>query len=263
MTNQDIPAHLPPLRHDYARHLGLFEPFHWLGKGVQDTFRKPLSSLFFGLMVFCVSILIVGGLIRFGVDYILLPALSGFMVVGPAIAVGLYEKSRRLEAGEPISLFRMIFVKSKSPGQILFIGVILMLLMVLWLRAAFLLYALFFGMVPFSGFDHLVGSVLMTPRGWALLAVGSAVGGLFASFAFAISAFSIPMLLNEKKDAFTAMGTSMVVAWNNKEVAVVWGAIIVALFAFCLVTALTGLILVYPILGHGTWHAYRALADET
>jgi uncharacterized membrane protein len=90
-----------------------------------------------------------------------------------------------------------------------------------------------------------------------LLLVGIAVGALFAAFSFAISAFSIPMLLDERVDALTAMGTSMALVWNNLPVMLTWGAVVLALFLLCLATGLVGLIVVFPMLGHGTWHAYR------
>ncbi len=103
------------------------------------------------------------------------------------------------------------------------------------------------------------GPLVTTPVGWAMLIVGGAIGGLFAAFAFAISAVSIPMLLNERVDALTAMGVSMALVWNNLPVMLTWAAIILALFLFSLATGLIGLIIVFPVLGHGTWHAYRAL----
>ena len=252
----------PPLRPDFHRDLPLSAPLSWLAAGVRDTFRYPASSLVYGLAVFAVSLVTVGGLFQLGYDYILLPALSGFMVMGPAIAVGLYQKCRILAEGRVPKLTEMIFVTAKSSGQILFVGVILMLVMMLWLRAAFLLYALFFGMIPFAGFDHVLVTVFTTPYGWGLLVVGSVVGGLFAAFSFAISAFSIPMIMNEHKDTLTAMGVSVAIAWSNKSLAIVWGTIVVALFTFSLLTALVGLIIVFPILGHGTWHAYLAMRGE-
>jgi uncharacterized membrane protein len=92
-----------------------------------------------------------------------------------------------------------------------------------------------------------------------MLLIGSAVGGLFAAFSFAISAVSIPMLLNERVDALTAMGTSTALVWNNLPVMLTWATIVVGLFLISLATALVGLIIVFPILGHGTWHAYRAM----
>ena len=146
-----------------------------------------------------------------------------------------------------------------SGGQLWFTGVLLCLLMLLWMRAAVILYALFFGLLPFPGLDQVMAILFTTPNGWALLVVGSIVGALFAAFSFAISVFAVPMLLDERTDALTAMGTSMALVWNNLPVMLAWGAIVLALFLLSLATGLLGLIVVFPLLGHGTWHAYRAI----
>jgi len=256
-----LPAVTAPLPRavDWRRHLPATTAFGWLADGWLDFIRHPLPSLAYGLGVFLISAAIVYGLVAFGLDYILFPAIAAFMVVGSFIAIGLYEKSRRLAAGEPVSFARMIFVKPKSNGQVLFTGVLLCLLALLWMRAAVIIYALFFGLLPFPGLDHIAAMLVTTPVGWAMLIVGGAIGGLFAAFAFAISAVSIPMLLNERVDALTAMGVSMALVWNNLPVMLTWAAIILALFLFSLATGLLGLIIVFPVLGHGTWHAYRAL----
>lgn len=261
LTMTTIPAVLPPLpqKQLWTRNLPATTAFRWLANGWRDVMVRPAASLSYGLMVFLVSIGIVGGLFAFGLDYILFPALAGFMVVGPLLAAGLYEKSRRISTGEPVSLWHMIVVKPKSGGQILFTGVLLCLLMLLWMRAAVIIYALFFGLRPFPGLDHIVPMLFTTPVGWAMLVVGSIVGALFAAFSFAISAFSIPMLLGERVDALTAMGTSVALVWNNLPVMLLWGAIVLALFLLSLATGLVGLIVVFPVLGHGTWHAYKEI----
>ena len=257
-----IPAVVPPLPtpNRWHRPLTVNDPRSWLAKGWSDFAAAPGPSLGYGLLIFITSAVIVTGLFRFGLDYILFPAFAGFMVVGPILAIGLYEKSRRIEAGLPPSFLRMILVKPASAGQVLFAGVLLCLLMIAWMRAAVIIYALFFGLTPFPGLDELAPMLFTTPTGWAMLAVGSLVGGLFAAFSFAISVFSIPMLLDERTDALTAMGTSMALVWNNLPVMLIWGAILLALFLFSLATGLAGLIIVFPVIGHGTWHAYRAVS---
>jgi uncharacterized membrane protein len=92
-----------------------------------------------------------------------------------------------------------------------------------------------------------------------MLAVGSVVGALFAGFAFAISAFSVPMMLEQRIDALTAMGSSMALVCKNLPVMLTWGTIVLGLFLLSLATGLVGLIIVFPLLGHGTWHAYRTM----
>lgn len=256
-----LPAVRPPLPREktWRRDLAPAAAFAWLRAGWRDLAVRPAASLGYGLAVFLVSAGTVAGMFAFGWDHILFPALAGFMVVGPVFAVGLYEKSRRLAAGEPVALARMIFVKPASHGQLFFAGALLCLLMLLWMRMAVILYALFFGLRPFPGLEHVAPMLFGTPAGWAMLLVGSAVGGLFAAFSFAISVFSIPMLLDERTDALTAMGSSMALVWNNLPVMLAWGALVLALFLLSLVTGLAGLIVVFPLLGHGTWHAYRAV----
>jgi len=244
------------------RHLPFSFGFKWLRAGWHDLIIHPGQSLAYGFGVFLVSLLVVMLLAQLDLDYILFPALAGFMIVAPILAVGLYEKSRTLESGERITLRRMFRAKPKAGAQIYFAGVMLCLLMLLWMRAAVLLYALFFGVRPFPGLDHILGLLVTQPLGWSMLIVGTAIGSLFASFAFAISIFSIPMLLDRPTDAMTAMGTSMALVWNNFIPMVVWGTIVVVLFAICVLTALTGLIVIFPLLGHATWHAYRMVAQS-
>jgi uncharacterized membrane protein len=195
-----------PLNHRRRRGLPASAAFGWLAAGWRDFLAAPLPSLAYGLAVFVLSVAVVGTLFTLGLDYILFPALAGFMVVGPLVAIGLYQKSRDLAAGRTPSLSRMVFVKAASGPQ-----------------------------------------------------VGVVVGGLFAAFAFAVSTFAVPMLLAERTDAFTAMGTSISLTWNNLGVMLAWGAIVAVLTAFSIATGLIGLIVVFPVLGHGTWHSYTAI----
>ena len=256
-----IPAVVPPVRPPSAlkRHYPPSMAMRWLSAGWRDLAADPGPSLLYGVGVFIVSAAIVVGLFAFGWDYILFPAFAGFMVVGPIVAIGLYEKSRCLAAGQPVNFGSMVVVRGASGGQLWFTGVLLCLLMLLWMRAAVIVYALFFGLLPFPGLNHVAAVLFTTPSGWALLIVGSVVGALFAAFSFAISVFSVPRLLDEKVDALTAMGNSMSLVWNNLPVVLAWGLIVLVLFLFSLATGLLGLIVVFPLLGHGTWHAYRAI----
>ncbi|SFD96688.1 Uncharacterized membrane protein [Sulfitobacter brevis] len=259
-----IPRIVPPLplENRRARELPWHTAFDWLRAGWSDLWHNPLPSLLYGFGVFVVSALIVWALFRFDYGYVLLPALAGFMVIGPLIANGLFEKSRRLETDTAIGYIAMIFVKPRSGYQALFMGVLLLCLFLLWMRAAVLIWALFFGIVPFPGTDQILQMLFLTPTGWAVLFVGSAVGALFAAFSFAISVFAVPMLLTERTDAMSALGNSMAMVWNNLPVMLVWGAIVLVLFILSMLTGFLGLILIFPLLGHATWHAYRAIRGD-
>lgn len=260
-----LPPVSPPLSRvqRWKRDVSAKSALAWLEAGWRDFNAYPGQSLAYGVLVFLVSAVIVFGLFRFEADYILLPALAGFMVVGPLLALGLYEKSRRLEAGERPTLNSMIFVRPASGGQVLFTGALLCLLMLTWLRSAVIVYALFFGVRPFPGFQDIAQILFTTGIGWLILIVGTVVGAIFAAFSFAISAFSLPMLLAERVDAFTAMGSSMALVWNNLGAALAWGAIVLTLMLVSLATGLLGLIVLFPIVGHGAWHAYRAMSAST
>ena len=259
MTTTGTSETIIPLGARRRRNLPSSAVWGWLGAGWRDLWRTPGPSLAYGLAVFAVSVAIIWGLFWLELDYILFPALAGFLVVGPFVAIGLYEKSRALEAGARVSLARMIFVKAASGAQVWFTGAILGLLMLVWMRAAVIIYALFFGLRPFPGLSHVAEMLFTTPYGWAMLATGTLAGGLFAAFSFAVSSFSIPMLLDEQTDAFTAMGTSISLVWNNLRVMLAWGSLVLALFLFSLATGLLGLIVVFPLLGHAAWHSYRAI----
>lgn len=249
----------PTLADRRRRRLPMSAAFGWLAAGWRDLWRVPFPSLVYGFLVFVISAGVIGGLFWLRMDYILFPALAGFMVVGPLLAVGLYQKSRDLEAGRPVSLRRMLFVKAASGGQIWFAGALLCLLMLLWMRAATIIYALFFGLRPFPGLEDVTAMLTGTPIGLAMLAVGGVIGGLFAAFSFAISCFGIPRLLDEDVDAFTAMGSSISMVSHNLPVMLTWGFIVLFLFLVAAATGLVGLIIIFPLLGHATWHSYKAI----
>ena len=256
-----LPKIVPPLPrpNPKARDLPTRTALEWLKAGWRDLKANPVPSLLYGLGLFVLSIVVVWVMFLYEVDYILFPALSGFMVLGPIIATGLYEKSRRLEEGRHTGFWSMVVVRPAAGYQTFFLGLILLLLFMLWQRAAVLLYALHMGVRPFPGLDEQVPMIFTTWIGWSLLITGTFVGGLFAAFSFAVSVFAMPMMLEEKTDALTAMGISLTLVWNNLRVMLAWGAIVVGLWAVCVLTVFAGLIVIFPLLGHATWHAYRAI----
>jgi len=131
-----------------------------------------------------------------------------------------------------------------------------MMLALMWIRSATLLFAVFFGLRPFSSFVDTLGTLFSTSEGILLFLVGSAVGGLFAAFGFAISVFSFPMLVDRDIDGFSAMGLSFNATTQNFRLMVTWAVVVTALVTFCILTGLLAAIPLFPILGYATWHAY-------
>ena len=259
--HEGLPKVVPPLPRDkpHARQLPRRTAFEWLGAGWRDLWTNPVPSLLYGLVIFALSLFLIVGMFYAEFDHFLFPALAGFVVIAPIFANGLYLKSSRIEEGMKTGFWQMIFARPKARYQGVFLGVVLLMLFTLWIRAAVLIYALFFGVKPFPGTQDLLPMLLFTPTGWTILLVGSVVGALFAAFAFAISVFSVPMLLSEDVDALSAMGISMAMVWNNLPVMLTWGAIVLVLFILSVLTAFVGLIVIFPLLGHATWRAYHAI----
>jgi len=275
-TTQDCPTQdwptpdvdsAPVRAEDYARDLPLSAPLQWLALGVRDCFTGPATSLAYGCAVMLLCWGFIAALVWMGFSYLMFPVIAGFMVVGPVVATGLYAKSRYLASRSDHSAARMhlldmIRVRPKSPGPLLAIGVMQMLVMTFWLRAAVMLYALFFGLSAIGGPTEIAKTLLFTDTGRGLLITGSLVGSLFAAFSFGISVFSIPMLLAERKDTLTAMALSIVMAWMNRQVVMLWGLIVLTLSGIGAATGFLGMILVFPILGHASWHAYVDIRGE-
>ncbi|RDE08099.1 DUF2189 domain-containing protein [Pelagibacterium lacus] len=251
-------THSPELQRNYPPS----RVFSWLKAGWHDVYTDPWPSLLYGLMVSFISALLIYCLFEFNIDYILLPTLSGFLIMAPLLAMGLYQKSAKLARNEPVTLADLMGVKAASGGQVFFVGLMLSLLALVWIRAAVIVYALFYGYRAFPGIAESIPLIFGTPLGLAMLFTGVCVGGLFAAFGFAVSAFSVPMLLDRRTDALTAMGTSMALVWNNFPVMLAWGAVVLALVIVSIATALIGFIVIFPLLGHATWHAYRDMIGD-
>lgn len=258
---EPLPAVRPPQRpaSTLARNLPARTAVHWLAAGWADFRAAPAQSLAYGGFLVALSYAVLFGLSASGLLYLALPAISGFLIVGPFLAIGLYALAHRRMQDEATTLRQMLLVRPAAGRQMAFAGLMLGLLVLFWLRAADLLYALFFGFAPLPGAGDALSNVFTTPVGWGLLLTGSAVGGLFAAFAFSLSLFAVPMLLVERRDALTALGLSFAMTTRNLRPCLAWGGIVAAGMALSAVTGLLGLIIVFPVLGYGSWHAWRAI----
>ena len=237
------------------------DPLRWLASGWNDMRRAPALSLGYGAAFVIVGLLGTAGLWLIGWEAMVPVAAAGFALLGPILALGLYEISRRLELGLPIRLRDVALVRTAAPAQLGFMAFLLIFIYLVWLRAATLLFALF-AYDNFMPLNDMVAFVLTTPEGLAMLVVGTLIGGLLALITFVISALSIPILMQKDVDAMTAMSASVEVMMDAPGPMLLWGWLIGILTLFGFATMFVGLIVIFPLIGHATWHAYRSIIGD-
>ena len=237
--------------------LPLDAPIDGLRRGADDLRACGAASLFYGLCFAATGLILLLAL-RHAVQLVT-AVTTGFMLVGPFFAIGLYELSRRRETGEALALAPTLAVWRRNLAAIGIYSLILIVLYLLWARASLVMFALFYqgGMPTLEGFLAQIAKFDNIEFMFAYLLVGA----LFAGLVFAFSAVSIPMLLDRNQDTVTAMLASFLALARNLPMMLIWGALIVCLTAIGIATAFVGLIVTMPLVGHATWHAYRALIE--
>jgi uncharacterized membrane protein len=239
-----------------VRRVEIDRPWTWLARGWNDLLAAPSISLAYGVLIAGASIALTATLMLADMPYLLLPMAAGFFLVAPLIAVGLYETSRRLELGEPVSLRIALAAINRNRAQLANLGIVLMLINLLWVRAATLLFALFFNK-SHPTWGTIIDTVFFSSVSLPFLATGSLIGFVLAVVAFSIGAISIPMLLERDVNVFTAIVTSVSAVRVNWQPMALWAALIVVFTAVGMATLFVGLALAMPLIGHATWHAYR------
>lgn len=237
-------------------------PYSWLAAGWRDMWRVPGVSLAYGAIFAVTGLLLAVGLMQVGLQSLILVLAAGFILVGPMIAAGLYETSRRLEKSEPVRLTSMLRAGFSGGGQLAYMGLLLMLIYLAWVEIALLLFMLFLGPEPVPPLEAFVPSLLLTLPGLGLLIVGTGVGMALAATVFAVSAVAVPLLMIERVDVVTAALTSITACRKNPKAMALWAALIVAAMLFGFVTLFFGLVIMFPLIGHATWHAFRDLVEH-
>lgn len=235
-----------------CRRLPVTAPLTWLKQGWGDMTRAPLQSLFYGVLLTLLSMSIAVLTWRLGLLALYLGLASGFVFIGPLLAMGLYSISYQLEIGRAPTLAYSLSEGRAHLRETLVLGICLLIVLLLWGRAATIMNVF----RPSSGFPTWRELI-------PFLGIGSAVGAVFASIVFAATAFSLPMLLDRRTDAITGVVTSINATARNKPAMAVWGAIIVLAVLAGFATLLLGFVILLPLLGHATWHAYRATIDAS
>ena len=245
-----------------VRRISLSDLRYALARGIDDFTAVPSHALFLCVIYPLLGILLIGLTLGNSLLPLAFPIAAGFALIGPLAAIGLYELSRRREAGlDSSSGHALDVLHSPSLGAIIALGVLLMAIFLIWLVVAQALYIAIFGYTPPASIAQFVHDVLTTTPGWTLIIVGTGIGFLFATLVLSISAISFPLLLDRDVGAAVAVYTSLRVMAANPIPMALWGLIVAALLVIGSIPFFVGLTVVMPVLGHATWHLYRRTVE--
>lgn len=253
LSNLDHHFHLPQVRGvDTSR------PLAWLQMGWRDMCDNLTASLTWGAVFALAGYLVLA--FAADVPYLFTAAVSGFFLVGPLAAAGVYEISRRHDRGESTGLVESLRGLHGHGDQLMFFGVFLAVALISWERLSVILFALFYdgGVTNVPQFYR---EVFLSGQYLDFLATYFVAGGVIAALIFALSAISIPMLMDRDVDIVTAMMTSARAVLGSTPAMALWALIIVALVAIGFATLMIGMAIVLPLLGHASWHAYKDLVE--
>lgn len=244
----------PPLYAFDLNPLKLSDPFRWLAAGARDFGRAPLVGLFFGA---CFVTMGWALFVAFQHAPAFVLALSaGFLLVGPFFCMGLYQVSDRLSRGEKPDLEDAITAWDGNFGTLAIFGVVLLVMEMLWARASLVVFAIAIP-GPMPDFSGSLSSVL-DPANFDFVLAWLGLGGIFATIVYSLCAVSIPMIMDKKVDSISAGLTSMRLVLEQPVVMLFWAFLIAVLVFAAMLPGFAGLFIVAPIVGHASWHAYKA-----
>lgn len=241
-----------------VRQVGMTAPFSWLARGWKDLWRQPVASLLYGFATVWAGVIILVATLK--LPYLFTAAISGFLLVAPMLAAGLYELSRCYLAGEPAHLTDSMVAWRRNPAGLVGFALISLLAGTAWQVVSVVLVALFYkgtAMAPLT----MIIEILREPQYSTLFVVYIAVGGVVAALVFAASVISMPMLVERRCDLLCGLVTSLSAVAENPAPLAFWAFIIMLLTGFGFATALVGLIVIMPWLGHASFHAYKDLVE--
>ncbi len=228
--------------------------------GLRDFTRAPIYGIIFSLVY------VVGGLLMYAIfsasaaEYWFIPIAVGFPILAPFAATGLYEVSRRLESGEALSMGSVIgIVFAQKDRQVPSMAMFVLLVFMFWVFLAHTIFALFFGLAPIS---ESAWTMLTSGNGLLMLLVGSVIGGVMATMFYALTAVSLPLILDREVDFITAMITSFTCVTLNPVVMLLWALMIAAGLFIGMLPLFLGLFIALPVFGHASWHLYRRLLPK-
>lgn len=258
-TLASAPA-VPPSAFPAVRPIGFSAPARWLAAGWRDIWRQPAASLFYGVCVAVAGAIILTVTARF--PYLFTAAISGFLLVSPMLATGLYELSRRYLAGEPAPLLASMLAWKRNPTGLTGFALVFLLAGTAWQVISVVLIALFYKGSAMAPAD-MVFEILRNPEYTTLFLVYMGVGGVSAALVFAISVVSMPMLVDRQCDFLYAVLASINAVAESPGPLALWAVIIMLLSTLGFVTGLLGFIIILPWLGHASFHAYKDMVDSS
>lgn len=238
------------------RSIGFAAPLGWLARGWQDLWRQPAASLFYGVAIAVAGAAILGVTAR--LPYLFAAAITGFLLVAPMLAAGLYELSRRYLAGERATLVDSMWAWRRNPSALVGFALLSILAGTAWQVASVVIVALFYKGPALAPMAMMI-EVLVNPQHYLLFFVYMCVGGLLAALVFAVSVVSMPMLVDRRCDLLTALATSVNAVAENPLPLALWATILMLLTGLGFATLLLGMIVILPWLGHASFHAYKDL----
>ena len=246
-----------------VRRIGPEDCLSALKEGLDDFFSMPTYPVFVGLFYAVAGIALFAMTSLGNALHLAFPLAAGFALIGPFVAIGLYEMSRRRERGLVVR-GRDAFAVLRSPAlpSILAFGLLLLAIFAAWIFAAELIYVSLYGPNPPAGAIPFLQDVLSTGRGWTLIVLGVLVGFCFAALALAISVVSFPLMLDRDLGLVPTLEASLRVTRANPVAVAFWGLIVAVALVLGSLPVFFGLALVMPVLGHATWRLYRKAVER-